>query len=274
MEREDPRVVELAAPSRYVLDDPRDVERPNRPGRDEVEAAFESRLGRHAQWNSPDERVRVRVPDERERGAAEPFDLERRSEPASILGQEAQHRQHERNVARAAGARAMRLDPAHELGVEPDPGVEAEAAVVDASERDRPRAALLERLRQPLGRLDRVAGQAQSARHHARPAAGDAAERRRLGAEAVQRLVEAAVAGVDEDRVGVLGGLARELGRVARPLGQEGRHLGVAAERALDEGDPVLVDRGRERVHDQDGLRLAPAHRIVTPPLRSRPARR
>ena len=70
------------------------------------------------------------------------------------------------------------------------------------AERDAPESALGERRADRARRGDRVARQPERARQDARPAAGQEAERHRA-VRAVQRLVVGAVAGEDDDRVGV-----------------------------------------------------------------------
>ena len=104
---------------------------------------------------------------------------------------------------------------------------------------------------------DRIAGESQRARQHARPAPGDEAEGN-LAVGSVHRLVEAAVAGEDEDAVAFRTEcVLDELRRVARPLSQEHLDLGVAPERRVNGGEARLGHAGRERVDDQDRL----AHR-------------
>ena len=192
----------------------------------------------------------MRIRDEDERSTSDALDVDDRIEPAAMLRDELQERRDERNVAGPPGTGAPRFDAAHELGVEEEARVEEEASAVDAAERDAARSSFLERGHEPLSRADGVPGKAEPARKDARPATGDAADRRRVRAEPVRHLVEAAVAGEDEDRVDVACHGERELGRVSATLGQVGRDAPESRQHSLDERDPMLVDRARKWIDD------------------------
>jgi hypothetical protein len=148
------------------------------------------------------------------------------------------------------------VDPAHRFRVQPDAGGEGEAAPVDAPESDPPRAATGDRIGElPRGRL-RLVREAERAGEHARAAARQEADRD-VGVQAVQRLVEAAVAGEHDDRVApASAGVAHDLGRVTRALGAHRHHLAGAGQLALHRRDALLGHPGREGVHDQDDLHL------------------
>ena len=102
---------------------------------------------------------------------------------------------------------------------------------------------------QPARGSDGVARQPERARQHACAPAGDEADRRAAG-DAVQRLVEAAVAREDVDRLDLAVRLARELGRVAGAFRDP--HVDVT-ERGRDAVDQLVGDARRVRVDDQDG---------------------
>ncbi len=109
---------------------------PHADRRDDVEAELEVRLGRDRQRQPLRVRVRRRVRDERRRGASEPLHLERRLDVPAPRGERPDDGDDEREVARslAVGAAPHLVDAAHGLGVDPEPGVEREAAAVDAAE--------------------------------------------------------------------------------------------------------------------------------------------
>ena len=107
-------------------------------------------------------------------------------------------------------------------------------------------------VRDLLRRLDGIARQTQCARQHARAAAGHEPDRQVVAVDAVQHLVEAAVAGEDDERVGVVD-LAREIHRVTRALGPQRAQVRGPHQRPLDRRDPFLRDAARLRVDDQDG---------------------
>jgi hypothetical protein len=134
--------------------------------------------------------------------------------------------------------------------VDPHACREREAAPVHAAERDAARAVVRERVGDlPCGG-DGLGGQAEGAGEHARAAAGKEADRH-VGVQAVQRLVEPAVAGEHEHGVGVLRDLADELGRVPRSFGQQDAHIGRTGELGDDRVELALAHAGRKRVDDE-----------------------
>ena len=134
-----------------------------------------------------------------------PFTSTRWAEADALLGEVADQRPGKPQVAGplAVLVAPERVHPAHQLGVEPDAGGEPEAAAVHPSERDPPGAALEQRVHELLGRLGGLRRDPERPREHARAAARD--EPDRVDAvEAVEHLVVAAVAGEDEQNVGLL----------------------------------------------------------------------
>ena len=102
--------------------------------------------------------------------SAEALELELRLEAGVALGERAERCAQERPVPGTppVGPAAELVDAPHELGVEADPGVEAEAPPVHAAEPDAARPPLGDLQRRPR----RVARQAERARQHARAPPG------------------------------------------------------------------------------------------------------
>ena len=146
------------------------------------------------------------------------------------------------------------VHPSHQLGVEPDPRREAEAPAVHPPGGDRPRAAGLQRRRDLARRRREVARQAERAREHIRPAAGQEAERD-AARRAVQDLVEAAVAGEDDHA---------SPPPAASSVPWPGRSVSSVRtsrhplELRLDGAHASLGDGARVRVHDQDDFHKLP----------------
>ena len=201
---------------------------PDANRRDEVEPELEARLARDRERQA----LRVRVRDCRSRRTRARPDRARRSRAAARCGR-APRRAHA-TIARAKARSPGRLpssrlpervDASHCLRVEADAGAEREATLVDAADRDPPGPLLRDRVRHDARRLDRVRRQPEAAREDARAAAREKADRHVL-LEAVQRLVEAAVAREDDDRIRAAAArLGHELGRMTGPLGRARRGL-------------------------------------------------
>src|SRR5207244_5706408 len=184
-------------------------------------------LGRDLDRECLPESVRVDISDKDERRAAVALDVERRLEMSSPLDNRPREGAEEGEVAGSSsvfGSPTL-VDAPDDLGIETDARVEREAATVRATSGDVPRPAVPERLGDLLGRLDRIAGQAERTRKHARPAAGHEAERQVVPLHAVQDLVEAAVAGEHDQRIRVARRLC-ELDRVAWTFGPDGANVG------------------------------------------------
>jgi hypothetical protein len=197
--------------------------------------------------------VRTCVGDEEQRGVAVAVDADQRLVAAAVRDERTDDLPREREVARPLSVPVAALvDPPHSLGVDPDARAEAEPPAVDAAERDPARPSALERVRDPPRSVLRIARQAERTRQHARPAARDEADQD-IAVDAVEDLVEAAVAGERDDRCRRRS-IARELGRVAFPLCVQRRHGRGARELALDRSDALLGDVGRDRVDDQHDL--------------------
>jgi hypothetical protein len=162
-----------------------------------------------------------------------------REQPQRLVG--------EREIARPAAVcpAPTPVDPADELRVETDPGVEREAPAVDLAKADRPRRA---GRREPRGD-DGVAAEPQGAGQHARPASGQEAEWDPAG-DPVHDLVVCAVAREDVDRVGrrlVLPGERRRVALTGRLV-----HLDVRGQHGADAFDDLGRDAARLGVDDQD----------------------
>ena len=162
----------------------------------------------------------------------------------------------ERHVARAlaVAGTAHLVDPPDRCRIEADPCRERKAAAVHAPHGDAARAIAFERVGDlPRGR-DRIERQPERTRQHARPAARNEGNGR-VALEAVERLVEAAVAGEHDDRVraSVATGLGDELGGMFRMLGLQHRQLRHARELTLDRFELLVGDARRERIDDEDG---------------------
>ena len=113
--------------------------------------------------------------------------------------------------------RGPTVDPPDDLRGEPERGREAEIAAFTrpshaAGEPGHPS------LREPPRGCRRLPRQPERPGQHARPAAGNEAHRQ-VGPNTVQDLVEATVAGEDEERVRL--GAGRQLSRVPGPLGPD-----------------------------------------------------
>ena len=140
---------------------------------DEVEAGGEVGGARDRERHRARVGVGPAVGDEHERRAPVALDLELRRHPEPLLDQDPDHRREEGDVARAPAVpvAAAAVDAPHRLGVEPDPGGEAEAAAVHAPEADRGASGRRRaprrrgRRRQP----DRAAGRARAGRHSRPP---------------------------------------------------------------------------------------------------------
>ena len=161
------------------------------------------------------------VRDEREGGSAEACDLERRLEVASVRRDRPDDGSREREVAGPPPVRAAAhlVHPPHRLGVEADTGREPEAASVDPAERDAPRPARADGVGDLRGGPGEVVRQTERREEHARASARQEADRH-VGVQPVQRLVEAAVAGEDDDRLAApAAGVGHELGGVTGSLG-------------------------------------------------------
>src|SRR5207245_5249462 len=148
------------------------------------------------------------------------LDLELRVPTRAPLEHHLRDHPHECPVARAGTTRVASeaVEPPHRFAVEPDPGGEAEAAAVDRTERDAPRAALRDREPDHARGRDGVTWQPERPREDAGAAARQESERK-SAVGPVQRLVVGAVAGEDDDRIDAgRGALGRELRRMPRPL--------------------------------------------------------
>ena len=147
-----------------------------------------------------------------------------------MLDEQARERAHEGEISRPrpVGRPAAVVDSPDDLRVDSNPCAEREAPVVDPAGGDPAEAIRLQRICQLLGRPYRVARQAERARQNARAASRDEAERQVVSLDAVQGLVEAAVAGEDDHGIRVAG-LTGELDRVSRPLGPHRAHVGDRA---------------------------------------------
>ena len=110
------------------------------PRGEQIEAAFEPRAAGQPERQPAEVGVRVGVRDEREGSAAVPLDLEGGVEADARLGERLHGRPREDRVSGplAVHPPATRVHSADELGVEPDPGGEAEPASVRATEPDPP----------------------------------------------------------------------------------------------------------------------------------------
>ena len=147
-------------------------------------------------------------------------DVERGLQTSAPLEDRAREHADKREVTRPAavvGAAAL-VDPAHDLRIEAEPCVEGKPPAVRSAGGDVARPVLSQGVREAFGRPDRIAWQPQRARQHTGAASGHEAERQVIAVYAVQSLVEAAVAGKDDQRIRVTC-LAGELDRVPRPLG-------------------------------------------------------
>ena len=126
------------APSKRLRCEPRDRTRPHGDRGDDVEPALERGVWRDPQPETSCVRVGRAVRDEREGGAAETLDVERGLVPQAVLRQRPHHGPGEGDVSGSSAVRPApeTVDLPHELGVEPDAGIEREPAPVDAAERD------------------------------------------------------------------------------------------------------------------------------------------
>jgi hypothetical protein len=240
--------------------------------RDDVEPELELRLRGDRDRDAARVRVRRPVRDERAGGAAVALHLEHGLELEPVRRQRAHDCEREREVARAAAVLAATelVDAADRLRVDADPGGEGEAASVDAAHRDAAAAPGEQRVRDVRSRGDRIGRDTERTREHARPTAGDEADRHAV-ADPVQDLVEAAVAGVDDDRVAV--GLARELGGVARPGRTLDADLTCAPELARDRVQPLRRDVRGERIDDERDAHPSILYRMNRLPAVTKPPR-
>ena len=113
------------------------------------------------------------------------------------------------------------------------------------------------RLRERVGNLrgggDRVGGKPERARQDARPAAGQEADRD-VSLEPVQRLVEPAVPGEDDDRVdAATARVANEFRRVTGMLGEGNVEFSSLRQRFADRTQALLVDARGKRIDDEYG---------------------
>src|SRR5204862_7792714 len=122
--------------------------------------------------------------------------LEHRVEAAAPLEDHARECPDEGEVARSPSLwrAAALVDPADDLGVDPDAGAEREPPPVHPTGRDVPEPVLCECAGELLGGLDGIPRQAERSRQDARAATRHEPERQVVALDAVQRLVEAAVA--------------------------------------------------------------------------------
>ena len=186
------------------------------------------------------------VRDQHECRAAGAFDLELLVEASVPRPKRSRCRLQERHVTGPPpiGPAADLVDLPDEFGIEPDPGVEPEAAAVHASDADTARPPPGYTLRG----LARVARETERPRKDARAAPREKADRHVL-LEPVQHLVERAVAAEHIDRVD-LAGRAHDLRRLARSGREQG--LGAGGKRSPNRSEPVLVHAGGEWVDDED----------------------
>ena len=131
------------------------------------------------------------------------LDLELRLESAAPLGKCADDRPREREVAGTASVSAApeRVHPPHDLRRQADAGREGEAPAVDAAQRDPARAVARQRFGHLPCRTNGIPRETQRTRQDAGAATGQEADRH-VRLEPVQRLVEDAVAGEDDDGIG------------------------------------------------------------------------
>src|SRR4029453_10340533 len=107
-----------------------------------------------------------------------------------------------------------RIDPAHELGVQSEPGTEGKTPTVHAPERDPPRGRVS---REQAGGLARIPGQPERPGQDARAPPRDETHRD-VRREPVDHLVVAAVAGEDVEPFELPAELLGELPGLERPL--------------------------------------------------------
>ena len=140
-------------PAQQLEPEPGEIASADRRRRHDVDAEVERRSARDPDPDAAGVGVRVAVRDERERRSAVAVHLERVREAAATRREQPQRLADEGRVARASPVLAStpRVDPPDELGVEPDPRVEGEAAPVDAAEADPARRARREALRRSNG---------------------------------------------------------------------------------------------------------------------------
>ena len=148
-------------------------------------------------------RVRVAVRDERARGASDALRPRARLD-VPALGSEHARRPRARTRCRR-GASRRRARPSSSTrrtaaASSPTPAENAKRRPLTRPTVIRRVRSCVERLGKLPRRLDRIVRQPERPREHARPAAGQEADRH-VALEPVQRLVEAAVAGEDDDRV-------------------------------------------------------------------------
>ena len=191
----------------------RHLPRPDAHGRCEVEPEVELGAAREPHRDRAGVRVGIAVGDDQERGAADPVDLDRGVEAGAALDEESGGDAHE---GQAAGRPRPGARPSEwTRGPAPrrsHPRREGEARAVDPADGDPPGAAGRDRAGDALAASRGRRGSPGARARTLVPPAGHEAGRRAVGA--VDRLVVAAVAGEDDDRVH--GVAARGLRR-ARP---------------------------------------------------------
>ena len=160
------------------------------------------------------------------------------------------------------------LDPAHHVGVEAEAGVDGEVPVAGQPEPDPAGAAGAQRFEDGAGRVERVRRQPDCSDEDVGGPAGDDGQGRHVrpravGQQAVDDLVDGAVAAEGDDHVdAVPGGAHGERGGVATVAGLLHLDLQLAAQRAL-EHLPAARRRG-------GGLGVDDQERAHTPhPMRS-----
>src|SRR5262249_18485126 len=164
------------------------------------------------------------------------------------------------------------LDPGDDGRVETEAGMEEEAPTFGDAEADALEPASVERLRESLGGLHGVVGDADAAREDV----GRSARQRRQGGgasgQAVGGFAERPVTAEHDDHVDALeGGAPRDAGGVPAPRRFLDLELVIGTQDTLYEHAPPRRDRRRRLVHDQEKTHLVPLTASQDPALRRRP---
>src|SRR5262249_13641162 len=166
------------------------------------------------------------------------------------------------------------LDPGDDGRVETEAGMEEEAPTFGDAEADALEPASVERLRESLGGLHGVVGDADAAREDV----GRSARQRRQGGgasgQAVGGFAERPVTAEHDDHVDALeGGAPRDAGGVPAPRRFLDLELVIGTQDTLYEHAPPRRDRRRRLVHDQEKTHLVPSTASQAPALRRRPTK-